>query len=133
MPTIKELVSSTKVILYWKDFPSSQHRNKNIFRNTADDEGLLEISVARNYFEASHDKDQCDGIGGTAKHMADDAVKQRKFFIQDADDFYSWAKQTQTTISYDFVSVEEVQACPDSLRELPVTIVEGTMKLLGYA
>lgn len=107
MPTIKELVSSTKVILYWKDFPSSQHRNKNIFRNTADDEGLLESSVARNYFEASHDKGQCDGIGGTAKHMADDAVKQRNVIIQDAYDFYIWEKQTQTGISCDFVSVKE--------------------------
>ena len=52
--------------------------------------------------------------------------------LQDADDFYSWAKETQTAISYDFVFVE-VQACPDLLRELPVTIVEGTMKLLYYA
>ena len=32
----------------------------------------------------------------------------------------SWVKQTQTAISYVFVSVEEVQACPDLLRELPL-------------
>ena len=132
MLTIKELVPSTKVIHYWKHSPSSQHRNKNIFRNTAHYEGLFGISSAWNCFEAGHGKGPCDGIGSTTEHLADDVVKQRKFLLQDADDFYSWAKETQTAISYAFVFVE-VQACPDLLRELSVTIVEGTMKLLYYA
>ena len=132
MNTIKELVPGTKVIHYWKDSPSSQHRKKNIFRNTAHYEGLFGISDAWNCLKAGHGKGPCDGIGSTAEHLADDVVKQRKFLIQDADDFYSWAKQTQTAISYDFVFVEK-QACPDLLIELSVTIVEGTMKLLDYA
>ena len=38
-------------------------------------------------------------------------------------------KPTQTATSNDFVSIEEVQACAGSLRELPVTTEDKTMKL----
>ena len=61
--------------------------------------------------------------------MADDTVKQRKFIIQDAYDFYTWAKQTQIVNSCDFVSVEKVQAYADFLRDISVTTIDGTMKL----
>ena len=36
-----------------------------------------------NYFEAGHGKGPCDGIGGTVKCLADDAVAQNKVVIQD--------------------------------------------------
>ena len=66
---------------------------------------LFVISAAWNYFETGNGP--CDGICSKAKHMADDAVKQRNVIIQDAYDFYIWEKQTQTGISCDFVSVKE--------------------------
>lgn len=44
-----------------------------------------------NYFEVGHGKGPCDGLGGTTKRMADEAVRCQKTVIQDANDFYKWA------------------------------------------
>ena len=38
--------------------------------------------------EAGHGKGPCDPIGGTAKHKANQAVKNGRFVIQDAGEFY---------------------------------------------
>ena len=38
--------------------------------------------------EASHGKGPCDPIGGVAKRKADQAVKNGKYVIQDAIDFF---------------------------------------------
>ena len=43
--------------------------------------------------EAGHGKGPCDPIGGVAKRNADMAVKQQKAVIQDANDFFAWAKK----------------------------------------
>ena len=42
-----------------------------------------------NDLEAGHGKGSCDGLGGTTKRIADNAIKQRKYVIQDAFDFFS--------------------------------------------
>lgn len=49
------------------------------------------MSVQLNFFECRHDKSICDGIGGTVKRQAADAVKQGKTVIQYAADFFCWA------------------------------------------
>ena len=45
------------------------------------------------YFEAGHRKAPCDGVGGMAKRMADEAVKTGKVKIQYAVDLYDWARK----------------------------------------
>jgi hypothetical protein len=44
------------------------------------------------HFESGHGKSPCDGVGGTTKRNADNAVKQGKVLIQDAADFYAPTK-----------------------------------------
>jgi hypothetical protein len=46
------------------------------------------------YFESGHGKSACDGVGGTTKRNADNAVKQEKAKIEDAMDSYAWAIQS---------------------------------------
>jgi len=46
------------------------------------------IAACWNYFESVHGKGPCDGIGGTAKRMAEMSVKQIKINIQDTNDFF---------------------------------------------
>ena len=50
-------------------------------------------SASWNYMESGHGKGPCDPIGGVAKRKADQAVKNGRFIIQDAIDFFEWAKQ----------------------------------------
>ena len=49
------------------------------------------ISCHQEYFNVPaswHGKGPCDPIGGTAKRKADQAVKNGKYIIQDAHNFY---------------------------------------------
>ena len=50
--------------------------------------------------EAGHRKGRMTPIGGMAKRNADQAVKNEKYVIQDAIDFFEWAKQdTSASVS----------------------------------
>lgn len=89
---IKRLVPQTKCIHYWTDSPTSQYRNKVIFNTVANHESLYGIEARWNYWEAGHGKGPCDGLGGTCKRMADDAIKTGKLAIQDAADFFAWTQ-----------------------------------------
>ena len=48
-------------------------------------------------------KGPCDGVGGTTKRNADNAVKQGKALIQDAGDFFAWASSKDSFIKYERV------------------------------
>jgi hypothetical protein len=54
------------------------------------------------YTEAGHGKGPCDGIGGTVKRMADEAVRMGTAHIQDAD-FYQWGINSDSTIKFVYV------------------------------
>ena len=60
-------------------------------------ESLFDTKAAWNYCKAGHGKGPCDGLGGNSERTADNATKQRKYVIQDAFDFFSWAESTQVS------------------------------------
>ncbi|XP_071500413.1 uncharacterized protein [Diadema antillarum] len=115
VPKLKELVAGLTKVHYWTDSPTSQYRNKTIFSVVREHAKLFEGPSAQwNYFEAGHGKGPCDGIGGTVKRLADDAVKRNAANIQDASDFYAWAcrerqESTGSKIEYFFVSKSECE------------------------
>ena len=86
-----------------------------------------------NYFEADHGKGPCDGIGGTVRCLADDAVTQKKVVIQDPLYIFGWSQETQneSKIKCLFVSSEETNVCKKLLQERAETLkpVAGTMKV----
>ena len=93
-------------------------------------ESLFDTKAAWNYFEAGYGKDPCDGPGGTTKRMADNAIKQRKYVIQNAFDLFSWAESTQVSskILYEFISSEDVALCAEELKSITPRPIHGTMK-----
>ena len=100
VPEIKKIVPNLDMVHYWTDSPMSQYRNKSIFSIVCNHKNWLDGGGAIwNYFEAGHGKGPCDGIGGTAKRLADDAIKQEKAIIQDAHDFFAWAKKPRVPVS----------------------------------
>ncbi|KAJ8048235.1 hypothetical protein HOLleu_00469 [Holothuria leucospilota] len=109
VPRVTKLAPDIKRIHYWTDSPTAQYRNKTIFSIVADHHTIFDgIYATWNYFESGHGKGPCDGVGGTVKRLADDAVK-RGAVIQNANDFYSWAVQERekTGIEYFFVSKDQ--------------------------
>jgi len=106
VPELVKLIPGLNFVHYWTDSPTSQYRNKTIFKIVSCHEEFFNVLASWNYMEAGHGKGPCDPIGGTAKRKADLAVKNDKAVIQDATDFYTWAKGTEETsaIKYFFVS-----------------------------
>ena len=76
------------MIHYWTDSPTSQYRNKTIFKVIRYYEEYFNCKASRIYMEAGQGKGPCDPIGGTAKRKTDQVVKNGRFVIQDAVGFY---------------------------------------------
>lgn len=104
---VKQLIPNVNTVHFFTDSPSSQYRNKTIFDLVSRFPQRYGISASWMYFESGHGKSPCDGVGGTTKRNADNAVKQGKVLIQDASDFFAWATQNEKGIQYVFVTQEE--------------------------
>ena len=107
IPFIKSEVGAFNQIHYWTDSPTSQYRNKTIFSVVNRHEETFDAKAVWNYFEAGHGKGPCNGIGGTSKRLADEAVKQEKVSIQDASDFMKWAEENQLGSAIKFLFVDK--------------------------
>ena len=111
VPQVNSLIPELAYIHYWTDSPTSQYRNKTIFKIVSCHSEYFNVPYSWNYMEAGPGKGPCDPIGGTAKRKADLTVKNEKAVIQDAIDFYSWAKKTEeeSSIKFSFLSSEDYE------------------------
>lgn len=126
---VKETFTDATMIHYWTDSPSSQYRNRYIFNLLLHHENLFGIEARWNFFESGYGKGSCDGIGGTCKHMASEAVRQGKATIQDGIDFFKWASQNEKSIRYIFYDQHKYDSAGVFLSTIPTKTVIGTMKL----
>ena len=130
-PLLKEIVPNLEMIYYWADSRTSQYRNKTIFKVISYHEEYFNCKASWNYMEAGHGKRLCNPIGGTDKRKADQAVKNERFVIQDAVDFYEWSKQESSAIKYVHLSTEEYEISANFLKALCKNLdsVNGEMTL----
>lgn len=133
IPMLKATYPTLRTIHYLTDSPTSQYRNKTIFKILADHVDDFGISGRWNYLESGHGKGPCDGLGACIKRSADMAIRQGKCLIQNAEDFYAWSKKTEESgskIKYISYNQEDVGRCNDILeqKEKP-TPISGTFKL----
>ena len=70
-------------ILLSTDSPTSQYKNKTIFKTLPWCKEYFNISAFWNYTELGHGTRPCDPVEGTAKREADKAVKNSRAEIQD--------------------------------------------------
>jgi hypothetical protein len=128
MPLLKAQIPGMNTVHYWTDSPSSQYRNKYILNVIANHKQIFDVDAYWNYFETGHGKGPCDGIGGTCKRRAAEAVKQGKATIQDAHEFYNWAHKNEKGIAYYFYSQEEYESTAQSI-DANIKAIPGTMKV----
>jgi hypothetical protein len=89
---------------------------------------IFDVNACWNYFESEHGEGLCDGIGGTCKRRASEAVKQGKATIQDAHEFYNWAHGKEKRIAYYLYSQQEYDSTAEYIN--PKTkAIPGTMGL----
>ena len=81
--------------------------------------------------EVGYGKGPCYPIRGMTKRKADQAVKNGKYVIQDAIDFFEWAKQDTSTIAFSYVSIEDYEISGNFLKAACENLqgVQGTMKV----
>lgn len=114
-----------KKIHYWTDSPSSQYKNRFMVRTILSHEDKYGIKAQWNYFEAGHGKGRCDGLGGTTKRMADEAICQGKAIIQDAREFYRYAiTSSMREVTFIFIEKETCMAKKEELDGLCIKTVK---------
>ena len=111
VPQLIQLIPELEYIQYGTESPTSQNRNKTIFKIISCHSDYFKVPAPWNYMKAGHGKGLYDPIGGTVKRKADLAVKNRKAIIQDEKDFYQWAKTTEdaSSIKFTFLSSKEYE------------------------
>lgn len=103
----KQLAPDTQFIHYLSDSPSSQYRNRHVFRIIADHAQQFQIPCSWTWFESGHGKGPCDGIGGTSKRCADLAVKRYNCIIDNAESFARWGNDSGGKVTYEVITREE--------------------------
>ena len=129
---IIDLPSCTEIqyVHYWTDSPTSQYRNRFIFDAVINHEGLFGCPATWNYFESGHGKNVCDGLGGSVKPLAHEAICSGKCTIQDAEDFMSWASNSNMKgVTFLFVNKADCEVKANSLQNVKLTPVKGTLQL----
>ncbi|KAK3108272.1 hypothetical protein FSP39_004647 [Pinctada imbricata] len=88
IPEVKSILQNVQTIHYMTDSPTTQYRTTQFFSVITNHDKFFEgINATWLYFEAGHRKGPCDRVGGTAKRLADMAVKRLSSIIQSARDF----------------------------------------------
>lgn len=123
---LREHIPYLANIHYWTDSPSSQYRNRFIFNTLCQHNDIFGVGASWDYFECGHGKSVCDGVGGTAKRQASDAVKQGKVVIQDASDFFAWASSHEKEITYVMYSKEDYDEASKMLTSMDCQPIPGT-------
>ena len=83
----------------WTGGAASQYKVKMSFTDISllpTDHSM--ISVVQNFLQISHGKSPCDGLGGTVKRMASQAVLQKKVIIRDAKELFNYCTKHLTCV-----------------------------------
>ena len=130
MPSLKLLDPDLDTIHYWTDSPTSQYRNKHMFEFVANHKDTYGVNARWNYFESGHGKGPCDGLGGTCKRLADEAMRSGRCVIQNAKDFYDWAvNSSMKNVKFRFVASHRCEEAATQLAQKDVKAIKGTMKV----
>ena len=80
------------IIHEWSDGCASQYKGRTSFADISNDPR----NIQRHFFETSHGKSVCDGVGATVKNVCHHAVISRKKVIGNATELYEYAKEKLT-------------------------------------
>ena len=127
---IDEHLPNCTTIHYSSDSPSSQYRNRFIFSILCKHAQLFGgIQATWTYYEAGHGKGPCDGIGASAKRVADLLVKAG-VVIENAQAFVDTGNAKEGAVTYIHVTLEEIKDSRSLLESLVCDkSVAGTMKV----
>lgn len=80
-------------IIEFTDGCAAQYKGKNVFYDISVQKSQ---TLQRNFFETSHGKSVCDGLGAVIKRSCYQEVVSEKRIIKDAKDLFDFGKQKLT-------------------------------------
>lgn len=136
---VKKLISEPKMLVpdirihYLTDSPTSQYRNKSIFRLISTHGEEFGVQARWNYLESGHGKGPCDGLGASVKRSADNAIKHGKDTMHNASYFFSYAQKTTedgSKVKYIYYTQEDYDEAKSTLDgKTPIQAVHGSFKI----
>jgi hypothetical protein len=110
MPELKKVLPNLKTVHFISDSPASQYRNRSIVQLVANFPAYFNgINASWQFLEKGHGKGPCDGVGGSLKKAADQAVKQGAI-ISGAQEFFRWAEKSTGAITCVFLTSQEIKS-----------------------
>ncbi|KAK3108762.1 hypothetical protein FSP39_015119 [Pinctada imbricata] len=128
--SIKQKHPHIDTIHFFSDGLTFQYRQKaNFFLLSTEifNEGFSKATW--NFHEAGHGKGIPDGIGGTLKRSADLTIRQGKVDIMNAQQFIDAFTPSSTSIYLYKVDQSDIDTVGESLKNVNLKTVPGTMKL----
>ena len=131
IPQVNFLVPNVTHYRFFSNSPTSQYRNKTVFKITSYQNEYFGLVASWNYSEVGHGKGPCDAIRSTSKHQPDMAVGHGQVVIQDALDVFAWASSQQGCINYLFIWVEDYEDSEkfSAVLRNDMQAVKGTMNV----
>ena len=109
----------------WTNEAFSQYVDKSVFN--------FLWKCDRNRNMVSHFIGPCDGLGGTTKRMADEAIKSGKVVIQNASEFMTWTQSptcSMWNVKFMFVPKEVCESTEKELETLPFKAVNRAIEAI---
>jgi hypothetical protein len=115
-PELKKVLPDISMVHFISDSPSSQYRNRSIMKLLANHPAFFNgISASWQYLEKGHGKGPCDGVGGSLKKSADQAVKKGEI-ISNAHDMLKWSQKFGGSITCILVTAHDINEAEKKLR-----------------
>ena len=89
---LEDEIQNLTMINEWTDGCACQYKGKIAFADISNDKHKIQ----RKFFETSHGKNVCDGLGATVKNVCYQAVISGKKVISTADDLFEYCKEKLT-------------------------------------
>ena len=98
--------NAVEKVFYFSDGCAEQYKNCKIFLNLCFHKNDFNVDCEWNFFETSHGKSPCDGLGGTAKWLTAKTSLQRPINNQilNAEEMYSYCTDEIKGIDFIYIS-----------------------------
>ena len=123
---VKAILPKLNTVPCITDSPSSQYRNKTVVALLANHKKMFGTAASWQWLEAGHGKGPCDGVGGSVKKMAENAVKAGAI-ISDTNTFFSHFTSINSTMEFVRVTTNDVIKCRTIINKWKITAVNGLL------
>ena len=114
------ITSNVQELIFWSDGPASQFNNRytTMLLNHFAKKQAYRLQISWNFFATANEKGCVDGVGGSAKQMVWDCVRQRRYQVHSAQQFVTCLNECNSKIVGTVVSSSDIDSTYHQLQEI---------------